>query len=634
MKKLSWTSAGDSNSKTILVLATVLLLTLSCFAQEKLKVVDVLFEGNASIPAEEFKRVIKSRKGLEFNQRVHRVDRTLLTNYYQLRGFLKVFVEVEYRKEGDKIFVVFLISEGVRSYLKEIVFFGNESVDENTIRGMFAIKNGDVFRRTAIDNGLNTLEQYHLNNGRPYVVLTDREDVESDSLVTVQIYIHEDDKVVIEKIRYTGLDKAKRFLLRREMDIEEGEFYSRTAINRSQSNIYSTGLFELVNFRLAPIEDDRSRVALTWQLTEKKVRWTGLRFGVSHEDAQSDVITFDFTLEGGHRNLFGTARSISMRAVPSIYYGRVQEGGNRRLLNPRNEYTFTFTEPWVFNTRTPGQFSVSYAQQAQPVATRELTTFSTSWKLSHKFRNNWYYTGGIGFERVKTASDTLRIQIASGQDLIYSIYIDPVKDQRDNVLNPRRGYLTELRNKFVFSTSPDSVDGEEVKIRNTFYKAKFQWARYQKFALYKPWVLATRIGFGGIIGLGDSRPVTQIPITERFYVGGASSVRGYVENGIGDSVTDGDGNEVPIGGKTELVANAELRMPLFWLFYGEVFIDAGNVWKSWESMQKNFSLKAGSGAGLVVVTPFGPIRFDYGVKLFPEQGESFGEFHIGIAFAF
>lgn len=611
-----------------------LLLSTQLAAQEELEVKGVLFEGNKAIAEAELSKVIKTRKGKEFNQRVHRVDKTLITNYYQLKGFLKVFVELDYRKEGDQIYVVFSVSEGVRFYLKEIIFLGNESLNERRIRAMFAMKDGEVFRRSAIEKGLNNLETYHLDNGRPYVVLTSREDIESDSLITVQVYINEDDQVTITDIRFEGLKNAKRFLLRRELEIQKDDIYSKSAITRSQSNIYSTGLFELVNFRLSPVGDDRSKVVLTWQLSEKKVRWTGLRFGVSHEDAQSDVITFDFTLEGGHRNLFGTARSISMRAVPSIYYGRLQEGGSRKLLNPRNEYTLTFTEPWVLNTRTPGQLSISYAQQAQPVTTRELTTFSTSWKVSHRFRNNWNLTSGIGFERVKTASDTLRIQIASGQDLIYSFYIDPVRDRRDNVLNPRRGYLTEFRNKFVFSTSPDSVDGEEVKIRNTFYKAKFQWARYQKFALYKPWVLATRIGFGGIFGIGDSRPVTQIPITERFYLGGASSVRGYVENGIGDSVTDSDGNEVPIGGKTELVANAELRMPLFWLFYGEVFVDAGNIWKSWEAMGKNFSLKAGSGAGLVVVTPFGPIRFDYGVKLFPEENESFGEFHIGIAFAF
>jgi len=634
MKRLSWTLAGAWNFSAAFSALLILLFSIQLAAQEELEVKGVLFEGNTAITNAELSKVIKTRKGKEFNRRAHRVDKTLVTNYYQLKGFLKVFVELDYRKEGDRIYVVYKIAEGVRSYLKEIIFLGNESVNERRIRAMFAIEDGAVFRRSAIEKGLNTLENYHLDNGRPYVVLTSREDVESDSLITVQVYIHEDDLVTITDIRFEGLKNAKRFLLRRELEIQKGDIYSKSAINLSQSNIYSTGLFELVNYRLSPVGDDRSKVVLTWQLSEKKVRWTGLRFGVSHEDAQSDVITFDFTLEGGHRNLFGTARSISMRAVPSIYYGRLQEGGSRKLLNPRNEYTLTFTEPWVLNTRTPGQLSVSYAQQAQPVTTRELTTFSTLWKVSHRFRNNWNLTSGIGFERVKTASDTLRIQIASGQDLIYSFYIDPVRDKRDNVLNPRRGYLTEFRNKFVFSTSPDSVDGREVKIRNTFYKAKFQWARYQKFALYKPWVLATRVGFGGIFGIGDSRPVTQIPITERFYLGGASSVRGYVENGIGDSVTDSDGNEVPIGGKTELVANAELRMPLFWLFYGEVFFDAGNIWKSWEAMGKNFSLKAGSGAGLVVVTPFGPIRFDYGVKLFPEEDESFGEFHIGIAFAF
>ncbi len=118
-----------------------------------------------------------------------------------------------------------------------------------------------------------------------------------------------------------------------------------------------------------------------------------------------------------------------------------------------------------------------------------------------------------------------------------------------------------------------------------------------------------------------------------FYLGGASTIRGYAEQSIGGRYDNG----IPIGGKYVLLGNVELRIPLFWLLMAEVFTDAGNLWQEVEDIH-SFSLKVGSGAGLAIITPFGPIRFDYGIKWFRQtingNKESAGEFHIGISFAF
>jgi outer membrane protein insertion porin family len=82
-----------------------------------------------------------------------------------------------------------------------------------------------------------------------------------------------------------------------------------------------------------------------------------------------------------------------------------------------------------------------------------------------------------------------------------------------------------------------------------------------------------------------------------------------------------------------ILGNLELRIPLFWLFYGEIFTDGGNVWTDFNRI-KILSPKMSSGSGIAIMTPLGAIRFDYGLKWFPQRNESKGEFHIGISFAF
>ena len=106
MKKLNWTLAGAWSFSAAFSALLFLLLSTQLAAQEELEVKGVLFEGNKAIAEAELSKVIKTRKGKEFNQRVHRVDKTLITNYYQLKGFLKVFVELDYRKEGDQIYAI------------------------------------------------------------------------------------------------------------------------------------------------------------------------------------------------------------------------------------------------------------------------------------------------------------------------------------------------------------------------------------------------------------------------------------------------------------------------------------------------------------------------------------------------
>ena len=137
-----------------------------------------------------------------------------------------------------------------------------------------------------------------------------------------------------------------------------------------------------------------------------------------------------------------------------------------------------------------------------------------------------------------------------------------------------------------------------------------------KIPLARKWVLATRIRASGMLEFGGGNPVELLPATESLLHGGANSIRGYKEQAIGRQTTNSLGDDVPIGGKYALLMNAELRIPLFWLFFGEVFVDAGNLWEEVEDLQ-DFSLVTSTGLGLAVLTPFGPIRFDYGFKLWP-----------------
>lgn len=657
MTASNWISTGKSSfslAAAIAVLILAALLGSPVRGQSNLEVHRIAFSGNTFVPDKALSDIIKARKGESFNAKNLRLDPILISNYYQMQGFVRVYVTGDFERNGDRVTITYTIREGQRYYLKEIRFNGNRLISDGAARDRFDIEAGDPFSRQKIEAGINLLENFYLDNGKPYVVFSDTTVFQEDSLISVRLRIDEGNTVYIRDITYSGLDLVKSFLLRRELEVKRGTIYSRSRLEASQRNIYSTGLFKSVSYHLQPINADATVVQLNWKVVEKKPLWLGLRFGVGFEDAQArgNLTTFDLTAETGHRNLFGTARSVSLQVTPSFFYGReVNEQSPLRFSNPKNEIAFTFVEPWVLNTRTPGVLKISYSDERPPVSIRPLTSFSGSFNLTSNYKDEWGFTAGASVERVRIADNgTVTVQdpglgrlenLNPGEDIIYSLRYNPIIDRRDNVLNPQRGYLTEARNTLLYSSSRLQIVANgtltDTTATNVIYKSTFTWNRYQRAPIYRSWVLATRVRGSALINLGTNNDIRLIPPTERYYLGGASTIRGYPEQGIGrQDVLETSGGEqlaVPVGGKYVLLLNAELRIPLFWLFYGETFIDAGNLWESFSDF-KDPGLKVSSGLGLALLTPFGPIRFDYGVKWFPEDGENLGEFHIGIAFAF
>ncbi|MFZ0390829.1 MAG: BamA/TamA family outer membrane protein [Calditrichia bacterium] len=618
-------STGDTIFKLPVFLLFLTIFTLPLQA-DRLKVKKIEIKGNKAFSSAELRSLLKSEKGEPFNSKFLRLDRTILQNFYDRQGFLNVWVENNVERDGDDITIIYDISEGNRFLLDTLMVSGAQMLSPQQVKNRIDIKAGEVFRQQAVESGLNTLEQYYLNHGKPYVILDEERNV-TDSLISVQINIQENETVIIREVGYSGLNKVKQFVVDRELEIKKGDLYSREKIERSQRNIYSTGLFEFVGIELQPLDTSRSRVRLNIKLVEKDSRWIGLRFGVGYEQEVAFGGTFDFTFEIGQRNLLGTARTISATVIPSFSY----DFANNKIRNPKNQYAVTFVEPWLGFTRTPGVFQTSYLQ-ARPLNSADYNYFTSSFQVRHEFNKVWQTTGTIAFNRVKVLDqDSLSTSFFNqtrGQDFIYSLQTSLARDKRDSYLNPQDGSVMEGTLRFAYANSRDQASGETSV--NRYFKLMGKWNRYQNMPFFKSWVFATRIRSGNIFELGQR---SRIPVLERFYLGGSSTVRGYPEQLLGPVAVDESGRVQAIGGKFMLLANAEIRLPLVWLLWAEVFTDAGNVWLQLENFRP-IDIKSTSGAGLALVTPLGPIRFDYGIKHRPEKGESFGEFHMSISFAF
>jgi outer membrane protein insertion porin family len=234
--------------------------------------------------------------------------------------------------------------------------------------------------------------------------------------------------------------------------------------------------------------------------------------------------------------------------------------------------------------------------------------------LSEKVKGTLLYsfsvvnTYAVAPGSVLTKDDTGTVNISKiGPGVIF--------DSRDNPFNPKKGILTGLS----FQAASDYIISETDFIKSEFYVNHYQ-------ALLKPLVLALSFWGGFAWGYNGT---TDLPIVERFFLGGRNTVRGYAQDTLGPKGAD----ESPTGGNAMLMDNIEFRFDVGRGIGIVAFTDGGNVWRTVDEIDLS-DYKFTIGGGLRYMTPVGPLRVDYGHKLEREAGESHGEIHFSIGHAF
>lgn len=616
-------------------------LTISVLAETE--VTKISFKQKSVFQKDDLLDIIRSEEDEVFEPRLLKLDKILLTNFFQKNGYLLAAVDdsLYFSKNRQELHIRYIIDAGPRYYYAGVRFIGVQEGDTTKLKEPFEeIEIGAPFDESLVIAASRQVENVYYNSGKPFVNVHSDYVFEQDSLVYAQITIKENQTVYIKDIKYSGLKLVKKFLIRRELEIQKGDMYNREALETSQQNIYSTGLFRFVRLEIAPIKDEPQNVILNITVQEKDARWIGVNFGVGHE--QNSGSSTEITLQGGHRNLFGTARSVSLHLTPSFLFDFDQN----KIINSENRIEFKYVEPWIGYTRTPGIFQMSYHQFRLPTSSN-FNQFETSFELHHKFKDNIEVNGSLSAKFIKRIDDaeidTTRFFYLEKDLLrseIYTISSYSKRDTRPNLFNPDHGSLMDFSISFSHTISDKQNDNSSALTQeiNQFFTVVGSWSRYQPWTprigrKKLNWILASRIKTGAIFELGRSKTV---PISERFFAGGATTVRGYQEQFLGPPASLDENGHIQngAGGKLLTIVNIEARIPLFWLFVTEVFFDAGNVWPGLSDFSLN-DIRYTSGLGLAILTPLGPVRFDYGYKLNKRNIDASPDaFHLGIYFAF
>jgi len=225
--------------------------------------------------------------------------------------------------------------------------------------------------------------------------------------------------------------------------------------------------------------------------------------------------------------------------------------------------------------------------------------FNLSYQFSHPFDAHTWGMLRYNFKNVRVFNSLVPISELGREDEpvnLSTFSIAFVRDSRDDFLDPTKGFFSSTDLGITTKLLGDN-DYVSFFSQNSYYHS-----------LPKSFLLATSVRLGMAHPYGGD---LVLPISERFFAGGGSSLRGFDTDYAGP--LDAQSNK-PVGGNMLFSGSLEIRIPFFRLIHLASFYDTGNVFRTISDMAfSDFSNTLG--VGLRVKTPFGPLRADYGYNL-------------------
>ncbi len=482
---------------------------------------------------------------------------------------------------------------------------------------------GEIFNKMKLGMSMFNARDVYKDRGYAYADVIPETKFDSDArIIDLNFNVQKGHKVLIERIEIRGNLKTRDKVIRRQLRIYEGEYYSGRALQRSRRKVNGLGFFEKVDFT-EKRGSGPDKIVITIEVKERQTGTFQIGAGFS------SVENFIATAQISQPNLFGRGQTLSLMV---------------QLSSLRQFYSVQFVEPYFLDTNWYLAASLFNTQLDYINFMRKASGGRMT--LGYWFADYWRVSFSYKLENVDVSKSR---GAGSGTDLAFlfndgwtsSVQASLMWDNRDNKLFPTDGHLLQGSAEWA---SPYLLS-ENVFLRLTGV------ARYYYPVIWGI-VLKANLSLGYITALENQ----MLPIFEKYFVGGIYNVRGFEPRSIGPRMKIGaDGNDpqsistyMNVGGNKQLIANLELEFPIFPQvnIRGVLFLDAGNAFGEQDALlaerydpethrkETVGGLYWSTGFGFRWFSPIGPLRFEWGIPLTrrPMDRDILFEFTIGNPF--
>jgi len=537
-----------------------------------------------------------------FDRSQFETDLKRLNAFYSDRGYPHARIssfDVKLSPKQDAVDVTLTIDEGDPVIVQSIDYKGFDAIPEahlKTVKRDAPIKvkqpRDKAFVLTTREMALNELRDH----GYPYASVTVDEDDGPDGNHATLTFVGDAGKLAyFGPTTVQGNESVSDRVILRQVTFKEGELYRRSRVQDAQRRLYGLSLFQFANVEPIDIEKQPAIVPTRITVAEGPRQRVNMAFGYgTEEQARVDA-------EYHRLNFFGGAREASVHARWSALDRGIQASLNQPyLFDPHTSLNFQAQQWYAFtpayqSTTTGVMTTATYRIRQRTSAAltfrteRDVSIINPDIASDPKLRNNLIALG-------------LNPETQEQRGFLNSIKIEGHHSTADNLLNATKGYQ---------ATASIEEAGRLLPGTFRFTQVTLDGRHYLSFG--RRFTLANRAQLGNISAPADD--LTAVPFSRKFFLGGATSVRGWGRYEISPLSDSG----LPIGGNSMFEYSAEMRARIHGSFGGVLFFDTGNVWADSWGMHFN-DLRNAVGTGLRYQTPVGPLRFDFGYQLNPIPG--------------
>jgi len=506
--------------------------------------------------------------------------------FYMNNGYIQAQIgEPEITHDKKWIYVKIPVSEGRQFKVGKVEITGDGiSVPRQELLDRLSIRKKDYYDREAIARDIEYLTRMTQNDGYAYAEISPKTQTnEAEQRVDVTYNIKKGSLVYFNRINITGNTKTRDKVIRRQLDFTEGDLYSSDRLKNSYARLNRLRYFEEVNFQTAKGPEEN----LTDITIGVKERPTGLfSIGAGYSGQDGAMLMAQIA----QQNLFGRGQSLSLQGA---------------LGTENSTIDLSFTEPYLFDM--PLWMKADLWKTYREYDTYDLDTqgfgITFGYPLWERIMGYLGYKFAINDVNnvLETASQTIKDQ--QGETTQSGILTALARDTTDDAIFPTTGSRNRVAGDFFGGIFGGDVAFGKYNYNTTWF---FRVPPFGEDLVFSP---------RGRIGYIQAFEGKEIPVYERYILGGLNSLRGLKDVGPRDPVT-GD----VIGGTTMLVFNFELIFPLIKNagMKGVVFFDTGNAWENEYDLG---DMRKTCGAGIRWYSPIGPLRLEWGYVLDRKEGE-------------
>ena len=510
------------------------------------------------------------------------LDKARLREKYHAAGYLDFKVEdmqvVQLKDDPEYFDIKFKISEGKPYKVGKVTVAGNSLYKTEELLPLIQLKGGEVFSSAGETAAARAVAGLYEAAGYADISCSAKRNADFEKqIVDIEFKITEGRKYSVHDVIINGNTNTKDKVLRRELVIAPGDPVDRNRIEASRQRLLGMGYFSKVEAASVGADAlDEKDVVFTVEEKEEKYY---LRIGAGASDTN---------------NIFGMAEissnNFDITNPKDWFYGGGQRFRLQGIIGMENAgFNLDFVEPWLFDL--PLRLEVSAFLNETYYENWDEEHVGARFSLSRRLFDD-FTSVTVGYKvenvRVHNIDDKLKNYMRqngdSGSHLISQPSIMIGRDTRNNLLNPTSGYNINL----FASVSPEFLGSTD-----SYYRLEAKGSFYYSF-----WdeAIVTMVGakIGTVSGFSGK---DDIPVFERYFLGGTGSLRGFEYRSV--SPTWNDEN---IGGQSMLLMTAEVSHPIWGPLRGFAFIDAGTVDKDAYSLSLS-DLNVGVGYGIRMKIP-------------------------------